>query len=82
MPTSESKAPLSAGSQTTATNQAIIPDSGGEPNDSKGVPTFEDDPPPAGAQLEFDTDFSKHSVPYNEILSGGPPKARGFILRL
>jgi thiol-disulfide isomerase/thioredoxin len=30
--------------------------------------------PPAGAKSEFSTDFSKHSVPYSEILSGGPPK--------
>lgn len=30
--------------------------------------------PPAGAQSQFSTDFSKHSVPYSEILSGGPPK--------
>jgi hypothetical protein len=30
--------------------------------------------PPSGAQTEFKTDFSKHSVPYTEILSGGPPK--------
>ncbi len=29
---------------------------------------------PAGAEREFSTDFSKHSVPYHEILSGGPPK--------
>lgn len=29
---------------------------------------------PSGAQREFKTDFSKHSVPYTEILSGGPPK--------
>jgi hypothetical protein len=33
-----------------------------------------DEPPPARAEFEFKTDFSKHSVPYNEILSGGPPK--------
>ncbi|GAB4423079.1 MAG: DUF3179 domain-containing protein [Anaerolineales bacterium] len=33
-----------------------------------------DDPPPAGAAREFSTDFSRHSVPYDEILSGGPPK--------
>jgi hypothetical protein len=32
------------------------------------------EPPPAGAEREFSTDFSKHSVPYSEILSGGPPK--------
>jgi len=29
---------------------------------------------PARAQSEFKTDFSKHSVPYSDILSGGPPK--------
>jgi hypothetical protein len=33
-----------------------------------------DEPPPSGAEREFSTDFSKHSVPYDEILSGGPPK--------
>jgi hypothetical protein len=32
------------------------------------------EPPPAGAEAEFTTDFSRHSVPYREILSGGPPK--------
>jgi hypothetical protein len=30
--------------------------------------------PPTGAEAEFTTDFSKHSVSYSEILSGGPPK--------
>jgi hypothetical protein len=30
--------------------------------------------PPSGATSQFSTDFSIHSVPYNEILSGGPPK--------
>ena len=33
-----------------------------------------DEPPPARAEFEFKTDFSKHNVPYSEILSGGPPK--------
>ena len=33
-----------------------------------------DESPPARAQSEFKTDFSKHSVPFSEILSGGPPK--------
>jgi hypothetical protein len=33
-----------------------------------------DEPPPSGAEAQFSTDFSKHSVPYSEILSGGPPK--------
>lgn len=30
--------------------------------------------PPAGASAEFSTDFSVYSVPFGEILSGGPPK--------
>ena len=30
--------------------------------------------PPPGAATQFATDFDKHSVPYSEILSGGPPK--------
>ena len=30
--------------------------------------------PPSGATSQFTTDFSKHSAPYSEILSGGPPK--------
>lgn len=34
---------------------------------------FEDNPPP-GAEREFSTDFSKHSVSYSEIISGGPSK--------
>lgn len=39
-------------------------------------PTFLplDDAHPRGAEREFSTDFSKHSVPYDEILSGGPGK--------
>jgi hypothetical protein len=32
------------------------------------------EPPPPRAEAEFNTDFSKHSVPYSDILSGGPPK--------
>lgn len=33
-----------------------------------------DDPPPAGMFREFSTDVTKHSVPFTDILSGGPPK--------
>jgi len=35
---------------------------------------FPDESPPRGAETEFTTDFSKHTIPYSEILSGGPPK--------
>lgn len=30
--------------------------------------------PPFGVESEFTTDFSIHSVPYSDILSGGPPR--------
>jgi hypothetical protein len=33
-----------------------------------------DEAPPRGAENEFSTDFSKHSISYSEIFSGGPPK--------
>ena len=33
-----------------------------------------DVPPPVGAEREFRTDFSLHSIDYSEVLSGGPPK--------
>ena len=29
---------------------------------------------PSGAEREFETDFGQHSVPYEQISSGGPPK--------
>lgn len=37
-------------------------------------PASQNETPPRGAESEFSTDFSIHSVPYDEILSGGPPK--------
>jgi hypothetical protein len=38
-------------------------------------PTIDsNEPPPDGAQLEFSTDFTRHIIPYSDILSGGPPK--------
>jgi hypothetical protein len=33
-----------------------------------------DELPPFGAQGQFSTDFSRHTVPYSDVLSGGPPK--------
>lgn len=45
------------------------------PEDTEPAPTLPpDEVPPAGATSQFSTDFSKHTVPYSEILSGGPPK--------
>ena len=38
------------------------------------TPAFDPEDIPPGAAREFSTDFTRHSVPYREILSGGPPK--------
>ena len=51
-----------------------------EPSETPlGVPTATNtanpgEEPPPGAAREFSTDFSIHSIPYSEVLSGGPPK--------
>lgn len=38
------------------------------------VTLLPEESPPSGAEAQFSTDFSKHTVSYSEILSGGPPK--------
>ena len=44
-------------------------------NTSIPTPTIDySEPPPQGAEDEFTTDFTKHSISYDSILSGGPPK--------
>jgi hypothetical protein len=45
-----------------------------EPTDAEESNFDTSDIPPRGAVAQFTTDFSKHTVPYSEILSGGPPK--------
>jgi hypothetical protein len=40
----------------------------------KPDPAEQSEFPPAGAAREFKTNFSIHSIPYSEVLSGGPPK--------
>ncbi len=60
----------------STSSSAIAPTHTPRPTQASSVaPTLSpDDRPPANAQLQFSTDFSKHSVLYSEILSGGPPK--------
>ncbi len=36
--------------------------------------SFAGEKPPPGVEQEFSTDFSIHSISYEEVLSGGPPK--------
>lgn len=59
-----------------AASQAVSPASPSPAPDSPqpAATYLPAEPPPRGAENEFTTDFSKHSVPYSEILSGGPPK--------
>lgn len=42
--------------------------------DEAATTPLPDEPVPARMQAEFDTDFSRRSISFNEILSGGPPK--------
>lgn len=61
-----------AATTTVEPNLSVMPTSTPAP---ALTPTWlPNEPPPLGATFEFETDFSKHSVPYSEILSGGPPK--------
>ena len=45
-----------------------------EPEDASQSALLPAENPPSGAAQQFSTDFSIHTVPYSEILSGGPPK--------
>ncbi len=56
-------------------NSTVEPAQVTEEPTKKPTPTLDTDiNPPPGATREFDTDFSKHSVPYSEIISGGPSR--------
>jgi len=60
---------------TVVSNPTTHPTEPTEPPVPSATPTPNpDEPPPAGAQGQFKTDFSRHTVPYSDILSGGPPK--------
>ncbi len=61
-----------AASPTESPTQTNVPEPA--PVMETSAPPPADDPPPPGAETQFSTDFSKHGVPYDDILSGGPPK--------
>lgn len=72
---------LSACTSSQSTNSASPSPQSASPTKSSSsssallMPTLlPEEPHPARAENEFTTDFTKHSVPYSEILSGGPPK--------
>ena len=60
---------------TEAPTQENIEKATSVPDIPVPTPTIDlSESPPHGAESQFSTDFTKHSVPYATILSGGPPK--------
>ncbi len=65
----------SAGEQSSSIETPAAIESAADSSSESAPPTeLPAEPPPSGAEREFSTDFSKHSILYSEILSGGPPK--------
>jgi len=68
-PVDTAQAP-SAGSAAGAQPGAIVLPTAVVP----GPALLPEETPPSGAEREFKTDFRRHTVPFADILSGGPPK--------
>jgi len=66
--------PPPAASPATPTPTTETPEQDSGTSSQEQPVLLPEEAPPAGAEAEFTTDFSRHSVPYSEILSGGPPK--------
>jgi len=66
-------APAAVGQESAPEGSADQADSPAAQSQPETAPPLEDTPPP-GAVSQFSTDFSKHTIPYTEVLSGGPPK--------
>jgi len=68
--------PTATPQEFTSTDPGAIKNTETEPEptpiSTQTLPPTEE--PPPGASQQFRTDFSIHSVPYSDILSGGPPK--------
>ena len=61
--------------QETSSEDNVVTDASETPSAPKVLPDFlPDEPPPSGAGNQFTTDFSIHTIPYTDVLSGGPPK--------
>ncbi len=71
-PATANKTTPAAATTAVESNPSSIPTSA--PTPATRPTLLPNESPPSGATLQFKTDFSKHSVPYSEILSGGPPK--------
>src|SRR5919197_215082 len=69
--TSPSSSPAATAMLTAAPAAATV---AGQTAVPAAAPTLLPPEEPPASEREFKTDFSKHSVPYREVLSGGPPK--------
>jgi hypothetical protein len=65
---------LLAGACSTLGGDGASGEAGPRSSDQPVSAPQAEEQPPAGAEREFETDFSEHSVSYEEISSGGPPK--------
>jgi len=59
---------------SSPTQEAIEEDTAVPPTKAPTPEIDLSEPPPRGAESEFSTDFTQHSIPYSDVLSGGPPK--------
>lgn len=61
--------------QTEADAPTTVEDSAtSKTEDQPALTALPDEPLPPGVEREFSTDFSRRSISFSEILSGGPPK--------
>ncbi len=72
--------PLDSPSPTEPPSATTLPDPTDEPTAAAPVdgnptpPEYANESPPRGVSNEFSTDFTRHTISYGEVLSGGPPK--------
>ncbi len=64
----------SAEEEVTSIQEAPAGPTGAQTPSPAGEELLPEEDVPERWQQEFTTDFSRHTVPYDEVLSGGPPK--------
>ena len=71
-------APTPEPTSTPEPTPTLVPTATAEPTSTPeptpGASSGQLDKPPASLTYGWKTDFTKHSVPYSEIMSGGPPR--------
>jgi hypothetical protein len=62
------------GNSESAAGRTAVESGRGVPPPDALPPEYRDQPPPGRAESEFETDFSRATISFSEIFSGGPPK--------